>query len=107
MIIDHRTYDIKPGCLPKFLQLYGTEGFPVQLKHLGQPYGYFTVTDIGPLNQVIHLWKYDSLADREAKRGALQADPAWQAYLAKSGEAGYIARQENKILKAAPFWMPK
>lgn len=104
MIIDHRTYDIRPGCLPKFLQLYGSEGFPVQVKHLGQPFGYFTVTDIGPLNQVIHMWKYGSLADREAKRGALQADPAWQAYLAKSAEAGYVVRQENKILKAAPFF---
>ena len=75
MIIDHRTYDIKPGCLPKFLQLYGTEGFPVQLKHLGQPFGYFTVTDIGPLNQVIHMWKYESLADREAKRVRLKHGP--------------------------------
>lgn len=107
MIIDHRTYEIKAGCLHKFLELYGTHGYPVQVKHLGEPVGYYSSGDIGVLNQIVHLWQYESLADREEKRSRMQADPAWQAYLAKSAEAGYTVRQENKILRAAPFWKAK
>jgi hypothetical protein len=37
---------------------------PVALKHLGEPLGYY-VTQIGPLNQVVDLWKFDNLADLE------------------------------------------
>jgi len=32
---------------------------------------------IGALNQVVHPWRYDSLADMERKRAARDADPAW------------------------------
>jgi hypothetical protein len=35
------------------------------------------VSYIGPLNQVVHLWRYDNLADMEKKRTARDADPAW------------------------------
>ena len=42
-------------------------------------------------------------ADRAARRAELAADPAWQAYLAKSAEAGYLVSQVNKILMPAPF----
>ena len=31
--------------------------------------GYYT-SHIGPLNQVLHLWRYDSLAEMERKRTA-------------------------------------
>ncbi|RNF34835.1 NIPSNAP family protein [Paracoccus methylarcula] len=41
---------------------------------------------------------------RVAKRAALQADPGWKASLARSVEAGYLVRQENKILVPAPFF---
>ena len=37
----------------------------------------------------------------------MQADPDWQAYLARSGETGNLLSQENRILEAAPFFKPK
>ena len=36
MIVDHRTYSIKPGKLNDFLKVYGAEGFPLQMKYLGE-----------------------------------------------------------------------
>jgi len=43
----------------------------------------FFVSDIGPLNQVVHLWAYDSLAHREAARATMaqtrQAKPLHRA----------------------------
>lgn len=105
MIIDHRTYQVKPGKLLDFLQVYSTEGLPVQKEYLGEPFGWFVSMDIGPLNQVVHMWRYDSLADREAKRAKLAADPRWQSYLPKG--MVFIDHMENKILRAAPFFQPK
>jgi hypothetical protein len=42
------------------------------------------VTMHGPLNQVVHLWKYDSVADTERKRAARDADPAWGDLLSRT-----------------------
>ena len=53
------------------------------------------------LNQVIHLWGYENLADMEARRAARDADPAWEKYLTKT--AGLILSQETKILKPTSF----
>jgi hypothetical protein len=104
MILDHRTYTLHPGRIGEFLKLYETEGFPVQTEYLGQPYGWFVSMDIGELNQVVHIWRYQDLMDREQRRAKLSADPRWHGYLAKSGPL--LQRMENKILRAAPFFKP-
>jgi hypothetical protein len=82
------------------VKLFETKGLPIFAKYCGDPIGYF-ITSIGPLNQVVHLWGYDSLADMEKKRGARDADKAWWAYRQKS--MGYVVAQENKILVPASF----
>jgi hypothetical protein len=102
MIVDLRTYTMVPGRLKAFLALYEAEGLPVQVRHQGQPMGYY-VTEIGTQNQVVHLWRYDSLADREKRRAALEADPQWIAYRARSAAAGNVQLQENKILRPTAF----
>jgi len=102
MIVDMRTYTMVPGRLKAFLDLYQKEGLPIQIRHLGKPIGYFT-TEIGTLNQVVHLWGYESMAERERKRSAMESDPDWIAYRAKSATTGNVQLQENKILKSTPF----
>jgi len=102
MIIDHRTYAVKPGLLNDYLKLYETEAYPLQLKYLGRNVGWYVSNDIGPLSQVVHLWAYESLADREARRGALAADPAWGAFLTKA--MPLLDSMENKILRPTSFF---
>ncbi len=100
MIIDHRTYTLHPGSAAEYFRLYEAEGLAVQKKHLVNMLGYFS-TETGPLNQVIHLWAYRDAGDRERKRAALQADPAWQAYVPKIRRL--IVHQETKLIVPAPF----
>ncbi len=100
MIIDHRTYTIAHGRDKEYLELFEREGLPVQLRHLGDPVGYFR-TILGPLNQVVHLWRFEDLADMDARRAARDADPAWDEYKRKS--AGMLTAQENKILAPTSF----
>lgn len=102
MIIDLRTYTIAPGRTMQHLDLYEREGYEIQCKHLGKPIGYF-IGEVGVPNQIVHIWGYESMADREKKRGALESDPAWNAYRAKSAAAGFLLHQENQILKSTSF----
>ena len=99
MIIDERTYTIRPGKLAAYLQAHMQEALPVMRKYLGEPFGYYT-TETGDLNQFVHLWRYDSMADREARRAAMYADPAWLAYRDRTGEKDWVLHQHNRILKA-------
>ena len=80
--------------------LYEKEGLPVQLKHLGNLVGYYT-TEVGNVNEIVHMWGYTDLADRTKRRAAMAADPAWQAYLQKSRE--YMKHMNNKILVPTTF----
>ena len=67
MIIDHRTYELQPGRVRDFLAVYEKEGLLVQMKHL---VGYFT-TEVGNVNEIVHIWAYQDLADRTKRRAAM------------------------------------
>jgi hypothetical protein len=103
MIFDHRTYTVRPGTLPKQLELYEKHGKTPQERHLGKPLLY-GVTETGPINTYVHVWVFENAGDRERRRAAMQADPEWQAFLKMSAEAGYLIKQENRILVPAPFF---
>ncbi|MGP1397912.1 MAG: NIPSNAP family protein [Inquilinaceae bacterium] len=105
MIYDHRTYICRPGTIKKHLALYAEHGWAAQTRHLGMPVLYGAV-ETGDVNSYIHVWAYEDAADRAAKRQAMTADPDWQAYLAKSAEAGYLVSQVNQILTPAAFFDP-
>lgn len=100
MIIDHRTYTAHPGKLPSFLKVYQELGKPIQWPILGEPIGFFTSIE-GELNQVVHLWRYDSQADREARRAKLAVAPGWSDYLAAA--TPFLLRMENKIIVPTAF----
>jgi hypothetical protein len=83
-------------------EVYEEYGLPVQQRHLGKLIGFF-VSEIGPLNQVVHLWQYEDLADRQRRRAAMAEDPAWQEFMRRNEELGALQHLENKILLPAAF----
>lgn len=100
MIIEHRTYTVAHGKMREYLARYERHGLPLQVHHLGRLAGAF-VSEIGTLNQVVFIWCYESLADREARRARMAADPQWQAFV-KTNEGTFI-HQEVAILTPAAF----
>lgn len=102
MIVDHRTYSIRPGKVKLWLENYEKYALPIQQRHLGNLLGFFVI-EIGPLNQIVFMWGYEDLGDREHRRATMEVDPDWLAYLAKSAEIGALLAQENKILKPTSF----
>lgn len=101
MYVEERIYTLHPGKLPAFLKIYEEKGFAPQRDILGSPMGWYT-TDIGELNQFVHLWAYTSLDDREARRVKLYADERFKEYLALIFPL--LVKMENKILKPASFF---
>jgi hypothetical protein len=100
MIVEERIYTLPIGKVPEYLSLYAAEGLAIQKSILGHMIGYFS-TEFGPLNQIVHLWAYQDLADRSRRRAELGAHPGWKSYLAKIRPL--ILSQENKLLIPAPF----
>ena len=81
----------------------GSIGRPIRGDRYGKLLGYWS-TELGPLNQVVHLWEYPDLAARAAARAGLARDERWtKEYLPVSGPL--LESQENMIL--TPFdWAP-
>jgi hypothetical protein len=100
MIYEMRTYRLRTGTVPAYLQLVEEEGIAIQREHLDQLVGYF-FSEIGPLNEIVHVWAYASLDDRDRRRNALAADPRWQAFLPKI--QALIEVMENKIMRPTAF----
>ena len=90
-----RKYRLAVGGPLKWKKLYNEFGYEPQRKYLGEPVGYF-LTEFGGINEVIHMWRYDSLEDRATKRAALFADPEWGKFISQA--APLIETQETAIL---------
>lgn len=99
MIIEKRTYTFHPGKLQEFLTMYEKEVFELHTSYLPLV-GYFT-TDVGTLNQVVSLWGYESMTDRDERRSRLYADPAWLAFAPKV--TPMIQKMESEILIPTRF----
>ena len=102
MIFDLRIYTLHNSKMGAWLKLYEDHGHAIQVKHCGEPVFYAT-TEVGTLNQVVHVWKYASQAERERRRDALMADPDFQLYLQKSRELGAHQHQECRVLRSTSF----
>jgi hypothetical protein len=102
MILEHRTYTFRPGSVDSWMKKYEADGLPVQKRHLNQFVGLY-VSEIGRLHTIVLMWAYDSLADRETRRAAMSADPAWQKFIAEIWALEVIESQDVMIMNPAPY----
>lgn len=76
MIYEVRTYNCKPGTVPEVEKRFA-EAYEVR-KQLS-PLAAFWHTEVGPLNQIIHVWPYENLAERDKIRAAAAGLKGWPA----------------------------
>jgi len=101
-IYELRTYDVVVGKMAEVISLYNTEGWPAIQRHPERLVGYFT-GDVGAINQVIHLWKFEDDADRRAFWAGVFADEAFMDFARKLRPL--LLSQNNKLMLASP-WGP-
>lgn len=81
-IVELRSYILQPGKQGIFLDFMATEGMAIERPILGHLLGFYT-SEIGQLNRVVHLWRYESFDERAVRRKRLAEAPAWMAFLPK------------------------
>ncbi len=101
MIHELRTYTIQPSKFKDFIAHTAKVGIKLRTKH-SKVVGYWT-TEIGELNQVVHLWEYENFDHRTRVRAALAKDKAWNTkYVSRSRPM--LQHQESMVLVPADFW---
>ena len=98
MIYEIRTYELKPRSLPEYERRTG-EKIPGRVKY-SQLGGYWR-TEVGLLNQVVHIWPYEDLNQREEIRAKVVADGVWPA-----DNTDLTLDMQSEIYKPAPFMTP-
>jgi hypothetical protein len=90
MIYEMRVYRCVPGKLPALLNRFANITLKIWERHGIRQAGFFT-TVIGESNQELtYFLAWESLADRETKWNAFQADPEWHAKRAETEKDGPI-----------------
>lgn len=80
MIYEMRTYDIRPQSLPEVEKRFG-EAYEQRKKV--SPLAAFFHTEIGPLNQIIHIWPYQDLQERDKMRADATKLNGWPPKIAE------------------------
>ena len=95
MIFEMRTYLLKPGTVPQAEEAFAT-ALPPRIK-LSRLAGFWH-TEVGTLNQIIHIWPYKDLNERDRIRAEAIEKKIWPPKTAE-----FILEMESKILHPAPF----
>jgi hypothetical protein len=99
MVYEMRVYTLQPGKVVAFQELIENEALPVISKY-SKLVGWWS-TDVGPLNEVVHIWAYEDPNHRERARRTQGEDPQLQAFRPKA--QAMVVSQYNKILVPANF----
>jgi hypothetical protein len=95
MVIEVRTYKLKPASVPEFEKRFA-EKLPERVKL--SPLAALWHTEVGPLNEVTHVWPYDSLDQRAEVRAAAVKTGVWPP-----NNTDLLVSMQSEIYIAAPF----
>ncbi|MBX9589202.1 MAG: NIPSNAP family protein [Hyphomonadaceae bacterium] len=96
MIYELRTYTVRQGTLPEVVKAASTVSRDIRKDDFGKLEGYWH-SDIGPLNQVMHMWSYADLNERARLRAELARNPRWNSeYI--SLIRPHVMRQDIRLL---------
>jgi hypothetical protein len=98
VIYELRSYVLAPGCLAEYLDVAGGIGRAARGNDFGVLEGHW-YTQSGVVDSIVHLWRYDSLEERERLRGLLGKNERWtKQFLPLLPRL--ILDQQNQIMNA-------
>jgi len=98
VIYEIRTYQIAPGSLAEVEKRFG-EAYEYRKKY--SELTAFWHTEVGPLNEIIHVWGYNDLAERAKIRAEAAKDANWPPKISE-----FIRKMRAEIVNAFDF-VPK
>ena len=104
MIYELRVYKCVPGRLPALINRFANITLKLWDNHGIKQAGFWT-TLVGESNlELYYLLAWESLADRDKKWNAFQADPEWLAKRAETEKDGpIVANVANQLLTPTAF----
>ena len=96
-IYEFRTYTYGPGSIPKVIESWGNR---IKQRTALSPLIFAGFTDIGPLNQWVHVWAYKNMGERERIRGEAVAAGIWPP---PRHESVQLLKQESTLCIPASF----
>ena len=103
MLHELRIYTAVPGRLPAINDRFARHTTGFFKKHGIGILGFWT-DEIGTSNQLTYIVTFESMADREAKWSAFQADPGWQQVRAETEASGtLVAQVHNTFMRLTPY----
>jgi hypothetical protein len=98
MIYELRTYTVKPGTVGDIVKAASTVSREIRKDDFGKLEGYW-FTEIGPLNQVMHMWSYADLGERAKLRAELAKNPRWTSEYVPLVDS-LMLRQQVRLMNA-------
>ena len=98
-LYEFRTYTYGPGAVPKVIEAWSPR---IKQRSAVSPLIFAGFTDIGALNQWIHVWAYKNMGDRETKRAQAMNPPNWPP---PRGE-GVVLHKQNSTFAVPAAWSP-
>jgi hypothetical protein len=95
MIYEFRTYTLKPRSLAEVEKRYA-EAYEYRKKY--SPLTAFWHTEVGPLNEIIHVWGYQDLAERARIRAEAAKDANWPPKIRE-----FVVDQDVEVLTPFAF----
>jgi hypothetical protein len=103
MLHELRVYTTVPGRLPALNDRFAKHTIDFFKKHGIGILGFWT-DEIGTSNQLTYILAFESMADREKKWAAFQADPGWQQVRAETEATGTIVDHvRNTFMRLTPY----
>ncbi len=101
MVFDFRQYTLNPGGLPTYMSAVEELAIPIRQRHGVKLAGWF-YSDLGDLNQVVHIWAFDNVKHMEEAKAAVASDPEWGgAYVPRV--RGVLSAQNTYLMKTTEF----
>ncbi len=101
MIYDFRMYTLKPGATQDYMAAVRELALPIRQKHGVKLAGWY-YSEVGELNQVVHIWAFNDEAHMAAAKGKVAADPDWTGkYLPRV--QGLIESQKTYLMLSPDF----
>lgn len=100
MVFELRTYTIKIGGMHDYLTLFETVGLPIISRYAKLVAHWQAVS--GDLNQILHLWSYESLDERARQLYALYQNEEWLTAFIPNALT-LVEKQENRLLTPDSF----
>ncbi len=76
MIYDFRMYTLKPGTTPQYMAAVKEVALPIRQKYGVKLAGWY-YSELGELNQVVHIWAFRDYAHMQDAKAKMANDPEW------------------------------